>query len=297
MSGTYDDIPPAGGAADTDQLPEGVVNLYFTNARAVAAVTLGMTTDDLAEGVTNLYYTDERVDDRVDSLIQDGTGLTWTYNDPANTLIGNVSLSPFSTTDLAEGTNLYFTDARAQAAIAHNQVAVSSSPYSITATDFILRVDTSAARTINLPNPATTRRIEIKDVTGGAETNNITIARFAAEKIENVAANYTVAIAYAHITLLSDGTDWWVINVSAPLQRRKAGRVASGTFAGSPKKATVTFTTAFPSANYAVTITGADARVFTIESKVAGSFVINANANTALTGDVNWVAFLDGEQA
>jgi len=69
-------------------------------------------TDDIAEGVVNFYYTDERVDDRVATLIQDGTGLTWTYDDGANTLTGNVSLSPFSTTDLSEGTNLYFTDER-----------------------------------------------------------------------------------------------------------------------------------------------------------------------------------------
>ncbi len=54
----------------------------------------------------------EAVDDEVATLIQNGTGLTWTYNDPANTLTGNVSLSPFSTTDLAEGSNLYFTDER-----------------------------------------------------------------------------------------------------------------------------------------------------------------------------------------
>lgn len=60
---------------------------------------------------------DELVDDRVALLIQNGTGLTWTYVDALNTLTGNVSLAPFSTTDLAEGTNLYFTDERAQDAV------------------------------------------------------------------------------------------------------------------------------------------------------------------------------------
>lgn len=49
------------------------------------------TTTQLAEG-TNLYYTDERVDDRTAALIQNGTGLTWTYNDAGNTLTGNVAL-------------------------------------------------------------------------------------------------------------------------------------------------------------------------------------------------------------
>jgi hypothetical protein len=75
----------------------------------------------------------------------------------------------------------------------------------------------------------------------------------------------------------------------------KSGIVASGTFAGNPKKATVTFATAFASANYNISITGVDARTWTIESKVAASFIINANANTALTGDVYWQAMLNGE--
>lgn len=43
-------------------------------------------TDELAEGKNNLYYTDERVDDRIDSLLTEGTNITFTYNDSAGTL-------------------------------------------------------------------------------------------------------------------------------------------------------------------------------------------------------------------
>lgn len=43
------------------------------------------TTTDLTEG-TNLYYTDERVDDRVNSLIQAGLGITTSYDDINNEL-------------------------------------------------------------------------------------------------------------------------------------------------------------------------------------------------------------------
>lgn len=74
------------------------------------------TTSTVAEG-TNLYFTAERVDDRVAALIQNGTGLTWTYNDGAGTLTGAVSLTPFSTTNLSEGSNLYHTTARARSAV------------------------------------------------------------------------------------------------------------------------------------------------------------------------------------
>jgi len=87
-----------------------VTNVYTNNDGALTDDDLSdNTTDDLAEGTSNLYFTNERVDDRVATLIQNGTGLSWTYDDVNNTLTGNVSLSPFSTDDLAEGsTNKYF---------------------------------------------------------------------------------------------------------------------------------------------------------------------------------------------
>ena len=67
-------------------------------------------TTNLAEGV-NLYFTNERVDDRVSALIQNGTGISWAYNDGANTLTPTISLAAFDTDDLSEGvTNLYYDD-------------------------------------------------------------------------------------------------------------------------------------------------------------------------------------------
>ena len=77
------------------------------------------------------------------------------------------------------------------------------------------------------------------------------------------------------------------IKVNALLNKR-AGIVAAGTFSGSPKKATVTFTTAMSSATYPITITGGNVRSWTYESRTTAGFVINANANTALTLDVSW---------
>lgn len=97
------------GTRSTTDLPEGT-NLYYTQARFDTAFS-GKSTTDLSEG-TNLYYTNERVDDRVSALIQNGTGISWSYNDVGNTLTPTVTLLPFSTTDLSEGTNLYYTQAR-----------------------------------------------------------------------------------------------------------------------------------------------------------------------------------------
>jgi hypothetical protein len=77
----------------------------------------------------------------------------------------------------------------------------------------------------------------------------------------------------------------------------KSGTISGSTFAGNPKKATVTFATAFANTNYAITISSDTNRTFTWESKAAGSFVINSNANTAFNaGNVNWTATEYGEK-
>jgi len=82
------------------------------------------------------------IDDTVASLIQNGTGITWTYNDGARTLTGNFTgttsvvaegsnlyytqgrfdsaFAAKTTTNLTEGTNLYFTTARGDANFATN---------------------------------------------------------------------------------------------------------------------------------------------------------------------------------
>ncbi len=75
----------------------------------------------------------------------------------------------------------------------------------------------------------------------------------------------------------------------------KAGVVAGGAFAGNPKKATITFGTAMPSTSYSIHITGANARSWSYESKTVNGFVINANANAALSGEVTWTCISHGE--
>lgn len=56
------------GLDDTDDLPEGTVNLYYTDARVENWVNTNLSdTDDLAEGTGNLYYTDARVQGVIDA--------------------------------------------------------------------------------------------------------------------------------------------------------------------------------------------------------------------------------------
>ena len=94
------------------------------------------------------------------------------------------------------------------------------------------------------------------------------------------------------LTQTGDGT-----NGAAPVWNSlaalgiRSGRVTS--FSGNPKKATVTFSSTLGTTDYSIGITGDVSRTWTYESKTATGFVINSNANTAISGEVSWQAILD----
>ncbi len=123
------------GLADDDHTQ------YLTSPRANTWLAT-KTTTNLLEG-SNLYYTDERVQDAVGAMVSPSSTVRWTYNDaagkiqafvsPANIDHGalggltdddhlqyltspraNTWLATKTTTNLTEGSNLYYTDERAQ---------------------------------------------------------------------------------------------------------------------------------------------------------------------------------------
>ena len=63
-------------SGNTDGVPEGSTNLYYTDARADTRATLRInaaTTDNISEGTGNLYYTDARVE----SYLTGGDGISY----------------------------------------------------------------------------------------------------------------------------------------------------------------------------------------------------------------------------
>ena len=127
------------GLADDDHLQ------YLTSPRANTWLST-KTTSNLTEG-SNLYYTDERVQDAVGAMVSPSSTIRWSYNDaagkiqafvsPANIDHGslggltdddhlqyltspraNAWLATKTTSNLTEGSNQYFTDERAQDAVA-----------------------------------------------------------------------------------------------------------------------------------------------------------------------------------
>lgn len=107
---------------DTDDIDEGLVNLYYSNTRVDEYINDSIDTDDVSEGLENLYFTNARAEAAMVNPLTLGVqnnisvtydGLTQTY-----TFVAENGVADSDTDDLIEGTsNLYFTNARAVAAL------------------------------------------------------------------------------------------------------------------------------------------------------------------------------------
>jgi hypothetical protein len=86
-------------------------------------------------------------------------------------------------------------------------------PYTIQSADIgtVIMVDTSTAKTLVLPTPAAGFVITIKDKTGSAATNPITLQRAGGEKIEGLAVDVELRTGWGSWNYFSDGTDWFRI--------------------------------------------------------------------------------------
>lgn len=93
-------------------------------------------------------------------------------------------------------------------ATANSYTAVNTTPYVVLVTDFFLGVDCSGgAITIQLPNaPTTARIIHIKDTTGSANTNNITVTTVGGVVTIDGSTSYTMNTQYAAISLIFNGS-------------------------------------------------------------------------------------------
>ena len=113
-------------ATTTDALGEGLANLYYTDARVASYITvsstisrLGQTIELGTETTGALASTSLAAEVVVDSEIDSETELESLLGDVSNVFTNNDGalndddLSNNSTSDLSEGTNLYFTEARA----------------------------------------------------------------------------------------------------------------------------------------------------------------------------------------
>lgn len=156
------------------------------------------------------------VNDRIASLIQDGSGITWVYDRALSpldsTLTPTVNLSPFTTTDLAEGTNLYFTDERAQDAIG---AMVGASLIYVDGTPLLARAaltgDVTAAQDSNVTTLATVNS-NVGSFGSATQVGGFTVN---AKGLITAASNTTITPAVSSITGLGTGVSTWLATPSS----------------------------------------------------------------------------------
>ena len=117
------DVAGAAAAADTSArgYADGLAVNYDAAGAAATAETNAiahadaLTTDDVAEGAVNDYFTDARAKSSAADLLTGATlsNITITGSGTGLTITAENGVAGSTTTDLAEGTNLYFTDVRA----------------------------------------------------------------------------------------------------------------------------------------------------------------------------------------
>lgn len=79
-----------------------------------------------------------------------------------------------------------------------------------TTADHIIFCNQSGAITITLPAPTAGRILLIKDISGTANTNTITLAPHASESIEGLAASKILQTNWGSWEIISNGTNWYM---------------------------------------------------------------------------------------
>ena len=124
----------------------------------------------------------------------------------------------------AVGTNLYYINSSGAAvqitagasvnAPGTGQLSVdapASYPYSVTTGDSekVLVIDTTVARTINLPAATNAMFVILKDGEGQANTNNITVSPNGTDTIEGDNSAFTIDTDFGAFGFISDGVSAW----------------------------------------------------------------------------------------
>ena len=123
-------------------------------------------------------------------------------------LTGTVTIDPLLTKSQLGHTVGNLTISGSQS---NNVTVPGAYPYTILSNDNIIAVDTSAARTINLPAAPTTGNLYvIKDVTGGAGTNNITVSGNG-NNIDG-SATFIMNVAYEGAEFIYGASQWAVLS-------------------------------------------------------------------------------------
>ena len=89
-------------------------------------------------------------------------------------------------------------------------LTASDSPYTITTAEDVILVDTSTSGiTVRLPTKSAGRRVTVKDKSGNAATNNVTVEPSGAGETIDGQATFSLNINLAAVSFVSDGSNWF----------------------------------------------------------------------------------------
>ena len=163
--------------------------------------------------------------------------------------------------------------------------------YNVDTNDYLIDV-TGNTITVTLPPAASIdgKNYVIKNSGSGV----VTVATTSGQTIDGVSTKSLKN--NDSIEVISDGSNWIIAAGTGTVTSSttaKSGIVSNSTWTGTPLNYQVIFTSAFPSSDYSVTVTGGDARVWTVESVTVNGFIINSNSNTGLLYPTYWIATLN----
>lgn len=158
------------------------------------------------------------------SYLDGGTATPITVNDPttvSNTVVKSSNAAAVAGTSSLSFVNINFTGSSSAITTTTQVPLVSSNdaktvvtpgayPYTTIPQDYLIKVDTSSARTITpLASPTTGQIHVIKDTVGSAGANNITVTP-SGKNIDG-AASRVISTNYGSITIMYTGSEWSII--------------------------------------------------------------------------------------
>ena len=176
-----------------------------TNPVVPAAGIITVTGGQVAAGTTaNVIQTDSLAANTYTIQIQRSQAV-------ATSTIGDNGVSHFNSADFIVDSN-GFVSITNFTPFAYTQINHASSPYTVLSTDNYISADPTAGTiSILLPNaPTTFRKFIIKDRTGTASTNNISVTTVGGAVTIDGQTTYTIAGNFGAIELLFNGTSYEV---------------------------------------------------------------------------------------
>lgn len=131
----------------------------------------------------------------------------------ANQILGvNSGASALEYKTLTAGNNISIVNAAGSITISSSSTISSINSNTAVVSGTLYFVDVSGgAVSLTLPAATASLSFRVKDSTGSALTNNITIVRAASESIEGIAADKILSTSWGSWSFICDGTNWFMV--------------------------------------------------------------------------------------